>query len=370
MRVVSAGGIFALLALLSPLYGQGERVSQIREIYARAGKMIAAGELQQYRVALESVVPGAGERSTLVHFYYSPYWGADEDGGHALAKITLRHSLAASTDVYGEYLFDEAGETVFYYGKADGAPCRETRFYLAGRRPAKIKINPPEGGCRGGVDGQAPAYERTAGFSDEDRANAARLVAKAAEYREVFARLTRLADRPEAAFALAGPEGAADTTPVFSSVHTEFLGPGCRDVEELSDHGDTPQVCEGVEGYQLYVYYNHYGHELLRLQATDNDFEIPLAAEGCDDTQLYSAKIEWRTAAGRPFAVIAQTACHYLVLAEEDGLEYEAFEAGDSYILVKGLAGFEHIDHEIELKDDTTVDRARKLADTGYASPR
>lgn len=70
--------------------------------------MIAVGELQEYRVVLESLVPGAGERKTLVHFYYGQ--GPGGDGGPVLAKIPLRYSLAASTDIYGEYLFDEMGK--------------------------------------------------------------------------------------------------------------------------------------------------------------------------------------------------------------------------------------------------------------------
>jgi hypothetical protein len=368
MNTIFKSGLL-LLVLSMPLHGQDRDIAEIRKIYTRVGAQIAAGELLHHRIELESSAPATGDKHTEVRFYYSLV--QDDPEGNTrpvLAKITLQYSLAASSSHYSEFLFDDAGEPIFYYARADGYACREARFYLKHGGPVKIKVNPLDGDCVEDRADKSPDYERTTDFDDGDRANAGRVVAKAVQYKTLFAHLVRADGSPEPKLSMPAPQ--AGPASIFASAYTDFLGPGCRDVEGLSEDGDTPQICEGIGGYQLYVYYNYYGHELLRLQAVDGEFEVPLGAETCDDTQLYSAEVEWRTAAGRPFAVVAQTTCHYLVLAEEDGLEYEAFEAGDSYILVKGLAGFEHIDHEIELKDDTTVDRARKLADTGYASPR
>jgi hypothetical protein len=372
MNAILFLGSFLLVFSFSSLYGQSQKIDEIRNLYNKTGQEIAAGQFMQHQMHLESLIPGIGEKRTQVHFYYSLVQEEKPDGDEVsyplLAKITLEYSLAASASYYSEFLFNQ--DLVFYYSEADGYECRETRFYLDKDSPVKIKVNRSNEDCVADTDQKkALAFERLTDFTDEDLANIKGVIAKAAEYSAIFAGLTRLDRNPRPTLSFSDQEQYAG--PVFSSVYTDLPGTDCRDLDEPLAEGDIPQICAGVDGYQLYTYYNLYGHDLIHLQTIDENFDTSLVGDDCDDTQIYGDKIEWRLANGRPFAAVVRTTCHYLTLAEEDGIEFEMFEAGDSYLLVRGLAGFESINHSIKIEDaDTANQDAREMADIGYTQSR
>jgi hypothetical protein len=142
----------------------------------------------------------------------------------------------------------------------------------------------------------------------------------------------------------------------------------CQEVPTENEGSDAPDVCLALDGYEVYTYYNLYGHGIKSL-TNEHGFDCSLTGSDCTDSQDYGNVIEWRKADGQYFAVIMRYKCLALAEAtdEETGVTYEIFEVTSEQLLVKGLAGYEHIDQVVDIqstKNANTV--ARKIADKGY----
>jgi hypothetical protein len=159
----------------------------------------------------------------------------------------------------------------------------------------------------------------------------------------------------------------------FTSTYTNVLDSNCKsfDNENLEGDGDGYMVCPGIDEYELYVYYNFYGHEIIQVNSTDSNINYSgtTASNHCGDSHQYGAKIEWRYADGKPFAYIIRVICYYIVeqYDEELDMTFEAFEPGDEYLVIVGLAGYEKIQGEITVKDSKNANiEARLFAENAY----
>jgi len=78
-----------------------------------------------------------------------------------------------------------------------------------------------------------------------------------------------------------------------------------------------------------------------------------------DQTKI---KAEWRTANGKPFAVIMRVAKYG---ETDDENLYIGKKIGEE-LIVQGLKGFEDIDFKVDAKTPNANVKARKLADDAY----
>lgn len=146
----------------------------------------------------------------------------------------------------------------------------------------------------------------------------------------------------------------------FTSVYTEWSGPGCESFDSEVEGADGWTVCQGVGDYQLQIFYNFYGHEFISVESDRLAFSTSLTTTRCSASHYYGAKIEWRLAEGEPFACIIRVIC----LAENES--GELITEGE-YLIVKGLDGHEDIDFEIDVRTEPDANRkARELAESYF----
>jgi hypothetical protein len=140
----------------------------------------------------------------------------------------------------------------------------------------------------------------------------------------------------------------AEYAPKFSSVYT-----------------DTTKQCEGAEptfnckGYGDYRIVMGIGGVFANasVESTKSDYSLQIA-----DRQSvgWNPKIEWRMADGKPFAVILR------VDINDENAEIPK-KNGES-LIIKGLQGYENIDASVDAKTPQANEKARKIADGGYAA--
>ncbi len=146
--------------------------------------------------------------------------------------------------------------------------------------------------------------------------------------------------------------------PQFSSEFSSVSEKSCAWFDP-PEGGDSYGVCEGVTGYEILVNYDLYGNPMMWVTGKENDFQISLNLLECGITRRYGATIDWRLAAGRPFACIIRYTC----LEEES----ESSKAIGEYLLVRGLVGFEQIEEAINVATTENANvRAHELADQAY----
>jgi hypothetical protein len=149
----------------------------------------------------------------------------------------------------------------------------------------------------------------------------------------------------------------------FSSVYTS-LNKGCKTIE--GENGtDDAYDCRGVGGYRVAIWYSA-ASEIIALNPPDNGEHIMLDMH--DIFSDYSKnKIEWRTANGKPFAVIFRV----FKYGEEKAKETDYFgkKIGEE-LKVVGLRGFENIDFTVDAKTPDANLKARALADEAYAAKK
>lgn len=151
--------------------------------------------------------------------------------------------------------------------------------------------------------------------------------------------------------------------PAFASVYTD-MKKQCRVMREVtSTEGSDPTArCTGYGGYRLAMYYS----------ATSATVVVQRVADGADvltlgtDYGSYGSrgeKVEWRTAEGKPFAVIMRV---WKYAESTDGNPYSGRRTG-STLMVRGLPGWERISADIDGTSDDANARARAVADAGWA---
>lgn len=158
--------------------------------------------------------------------------------------------------------------------------------------------------------------------------------------------------------------------PVFSSTYTD-LSKGWKvdprfasTAKEDAEMGrDTPQVHAGYGGYSFQEDYGAMAAYRTVVSASSPAYSLDLKT-GKSGLEVYKDTVEWRTAGGKPFAIIARIEVHSQT-AVETGRVTRATRTG-TYLIVRGLRGYGHIQANVDAtKPDANV-RARKIADSGY----
>ena len=152
--------------------------------------------------------------------------------------------------------------------------------------------------------------------------------------------------------------------PKFSSAYTD-LKTECRNPVAANNEGQhTSSYCKGYGDYRIHIFDSATALH-INAETLDRQLSIPLATQNLTYDQQ-GRKIEWRLADGKPFAVILR------VFKYSGNGEYPLQQSPiGEVLLVKGLAGFEQINHEVNVRGKTKANvRARALADRGYAGLR
>ncbi len=148
------------------------------------------------------------------------------------------------------------------------------------------------------------------------------------------------------------------TAPKFSSAYTN-LDKDCKTVKGRGGTDDASN-CKGIGGYRIHVSASA-AAVAITAETPDKKDLITLAIQDLifDQTKI---KVEWRTANGKPFAVIMRVAKYgetndeNLYIGKKNGEE----------LIVQGLKGFEDIDFKVDAKTTNANVKARKLADDAY----
>lgn len=145
---------------------------------------------------------------------------------------------------------------------------------------------------------------------------------------------------------------------VFTSAYTS-LGHGCKEID--GENGtDGYSICRGPGRYQVRVYYSAATTQInAEIRGTDDYFPLATLSINYDQSK---ARVEWRLANGKPFAMIFRVPTYD---TPPEG-EYFGKVIGAS-LTVKGLKGFGNIDASINTKRPRANAEAREVADTGYA---
>ncbi|HKS42325.1 MAG TPA: hypothetical protein VJX74_17025 [Blastocatellia bacterium] len=153
----------------------------------------------------------------------------------------------------------------------------------------------------------------------------------------------------------------------FTSEYTDLTnGKGCQSdsaAGKKSEGSDSPLVCRGPGGYQVYIGYAAVG-AYASVRTASNSFTTQLAAQSADFNE--GRKIEWRLADGRPFAVIMRV-IKYREKVDDPTEAFSEKNKISEVLIVRGLKGQEHIRFDVDpRKTDSANEEARKLADAGF----
>ena len=154
-------------------------------------------------------------------------------------------------------------------------------------------------------------------------------------------------------------QGAKKSQMVFDSAYTN-LGKGCQ---VLKGHGgiDDASLCEGVGGYRIRIYSSAAAtHIVAERKGSDDSFPIATVALDFNETK---GKIEWRTAGGKPFAVIMRVPKYG---PTSDDSPYIGKLIGEELVVV-GLKNFENLGSSVDAKKTGANLEARAIADKAYA---
>jgi len=150
-EILKSKAIFAAILFLlvganfSPIFAQNDkRIEEIRRTYQETNTKIAAskndGESSEIYLS-ELVVnknngsyPAVGIYNSVVKFYYT--FGNREQNPYPdrLIKVEITTNRSARTE-NAEFLFNPAGQLIFYFENKDDA---EMRFYFSAEKPIRI----------------------------------------------------------------------------------------------------------------------------------------------------------------------------------------------------------------------------------------
>ena len=159
---------------------------------------------------------------------------------------------------------------------------------------------------------------------------------------------------------------AAVSKPAFASVYTD-LKKQCKAMREVaSQEGTDPTArCVGYGGYRLAMYYSATSATIVVQREADGEDVMTLGT----DYGSYGSrgeKIEWRTADGKPFAVIMRS---WKWAVSKTGTLYNGRPVG-STLVVRGLPGWERINTTVDGSLPDANARARAAADAGWPAPK
>ncbi len=142
----------------------------------------------------------------------------------------------------------------------------------------------------------------------------------------------------------------------FSSVYTDFEK-DC--IYEIGESSHVATDCKSVGEYQL-KYFDSANALHFRVEKVGDEESIELATQSFGYVTK-PGKIEWRLADGKPFAIIMRI---YLHKISDEG--YFGDVIGEE-LMVKGLKGFEYINHNIDARKTRNAnEEVRKFADQAY----
>lgn len=144
----------------------------------------------------------------------------------------------------------------------------------------------------------------------------------------------------------------------FSSVYTD-LDKDCKTIKG-GEGTDDASDCKGVGGYRIQIWASA-TVEYIAAELPDKSDRIVLATQGFDFNQK-KVKVEWRTANGKPFAVIMRVSKYG---DADDENPYIGKKIGEE-LIVMGLKGFENIDFKVDSKTPDANVKAREMADSNY----
>ena len=163
-------------------------------------------------------------------------------------------------------------------------------------------------------------------------------------------------------FVLAGTSAAFAqdrNKPAFDSVYTN-LSKSCK-VLKAGAGQDDASLCEGIGGYRVRIYSSAAAtHVVAEFKGSDDTF--PIATVGLDFNGT-RGKIEWRTAGGKPFAIIMRVPKYG---PTSDDNPYLGKLIGEE-LVITGLKNFEKLSLSIDSKKPGANAEARAIADRAYA---
>lgn len=161
----------------------------------------------------------------------------------------------------------------------------------------------------------------------------------------------------------------AGSGPKFESAYTD-LATDCKAAPsegEVVEGQDIPQRCKGYGGYSASVGYSAF---LTFVGVETEDGETSIALGPGKGVELPGAKLEWRLADGKPFAVILR----YSFYKEDSRAGESPFRDSNKIgeaLIVKGLKGYEQrINFEVDAKTPNANEKAREMADSAYLRGR
>ena len=141
----------------------------------------------------------------------------------------------------------------------------------------------------------------------------------------------------------------------FSSVYTN-LKTQCKDKFKSVGAGqDMPFVCKGYGGYKLNVDFSA-AYESYSVENAKTTIELFHHFIG----RVPAKQVEWRMANGKPFAVIIRINKYKDESADAAMNPKKIAEV----FIIKGLAGYKHINLAVNAKSPNAILKARKLADS------
>jgi hypothetical protein len=176
------------------LYCQGSKIKEIRQIYNDISEAIENEEIIMHELNLTSLEPGIGYTYSTIRMYY--YFMQDDETGDVLdpplTKVTANTSIAASLDIYMEYVFDAKEKLIFYYLKVEGYECGEERYYFNNQNVIKIKSNPLEECIDSDISHVFDTYEKDDNFTQEEKETTKRILSEAQNMKKLFKQLMRV----------------------------------------------------------------------------------------------------------------------------------------------------------------------------------
>ncbi len=162
--------------------------------------------------------------------------------------------------------------------------------------------------------------------------------------------------------AAAAVSQTAKSQPRFTSVYTN-LGSACSTAGS-PEGTDESSVCKGVGGYEIHIYASAAAlHINAELKGSDKTIPLAILDIGFQESKT---RVEWRLANKEPFAVIFRIP----IYAEPtDESPYFGKMVGEK-LVVRGLKGFEKINHSVDVTTPNANVKARQLADAAYAEAR
>lgn len=160
-------------------------------------------------------------------------------------------------------------------------------------------------------------------------------------------------------FLFIGGISAQKTAPKFSSIYTD-LDKSCKTIRG-GDGQDDAFDCRGVGGYRIYNW-SAAAAQFFAVKTSKKNEEMTQLGSQSFDFDMGKAKVEWRLANGKPFAVIIR----FNKYADPDEANPYFGKKIGTELIVKGLKGFDKIDFTVDAKTPNANAKAREMADTAY----